>query len=358
MRHDDVQYVSKTPDLFSASLGCTQLRDPASEDLDFLRAMLLNMDPPDHGPLRKTISHLFTPRGIRGLEPFIQKTTDQLVAQAKERGEFDLVENVTDLLALKTLAHVLGVPESDRRLFFDWANRIIGYQDEEYAEHAPGVRDPRSPEALHDMYEYARTLKEYRLRNPSIDVISVLAHAKVDGKPILDSQFMNLFFLFAVAGNDTTRSALPGGILALLDNPDQFALLRSQAQLADATVEECLRYAPPVILFRRTATRPTTLRGAQIKAGDKVVVFYPAANRDPLQFPDPNSFQIARSPNRHVSFGHGPHMCVAAALARMQLRTMFTAVSEHMPNLVLRGPVERLESHLVAGIKRVPVSLG
>jgi cytochrome P450 len=358
MRYDDVQYVSRTTDLFSAALGCTQLRDPAPEDLDFLRAMLLNMDPPDHNPIRGTISRLFTPRGVRKFVPFIQKTANRLVAQAKEREEFDLVEDVTDLLALSTLAEVLGVPASDQRLFFDWANRIIGYQDEEYAERLPAERDPRSPGALRDMYEYADTLKAYRLRNPGDDVISVLVHAKVGGKPISDAQFKNLFFLFAVAGNDTTRSALPGGILALLENPDQFALLRRDPELTDSTVEECLRYAPPVILFRRTAIRPTTLRGAEIQAGDKVVIFYPAANRDPLQFPDPDSFQISRRPNRHVSFGHGPHVCVAAALGRMQLRAMFTAISVHMPDLVQRGPAERLESHLVAGIKRLPVGLG
>jgi cytochrome P450 len=207
------------------------------------------------------------------------------------------------------------------------------------------------------MHEYAQTLKEYRLRNPGDDVISALVHAEVDGKPISDTQFKNFFFLFAVAGNDTTRSALPGGILALLENPDQLALLRREPQLADSAVEECLRYAPPVILFRRTATRQTTLRGGRIRAGDKVVVFYPAANRDPLEFPDPDSFRITRTPNRHVSFGFGPHHCVAAGLARMQLRAMFTAVSTHLPNLVQRGPAERLESNLVAGIKRLPVGL-
>ncbi|MEV6409935.1 cytochrome P450 [Kribbella sp. NPDC051718] len=354
MRHDDVQYVSKTPDLFSASLGCTQLRDPAPGDLGFLRSMLLNMDPPAHNPLRKTVSHLFTPRSITKLEPFIRQTTDRLVSQARERGDFDLVEDVTDLLALSTLAEILGVPKSDQRLFFDWANRIIGYQDEEYTEGTDS--DPRSPSSLRDMYDYADSLRAYRLRRPGDDVISTLVHAQVGGQPISDAEFKNFFFLLAVAGNDTTRSALPGGILTLLEHPDQFALLRSRPELAAPAVEECLRYAPPVILFRRTATRPTTLRGVEIQAGEKVVVFYPAANRDPEEFAEPDTFRITRSPNRHVSFGQGPHICVAAALARMQLRAMFTAVVEQLPNLVQRGPAERLASNLVAGIKRVPVS--
>ena len=356
MRYDDVQYVSKTPDLFSAGLGCTQLRDPDPDDLGFLRSMLLNMDPPQHNPMRRTVSHLFTPRGIARLEPFIRDTTNRLVAEARERGEFDLVEDVTDALALSTLARVLGIPAGDQKLFFDWANRIIGYQDDEYAGQTSAA-DPRSPSALRDMHEYAQSLREYRLREPGDDVITALVHAKVDGRPISDAEFKNFFFLFAVAGNDTTRSALPGGILALLENPGQFALLHREPELADAAVEECLRYAPPVILFRRTATRPTVLRGAEIEAGDKVVVFYPAANRDPLEFPDPDSFRITRPANRHVSFGHGPHICVAAALARMQLRAMFTAVAEQMPDLHRRGPAEHLASHLVAGIKRLPVGL-
>jgi cytochrome P450 len=320
--------------------------------------MLLNTDPPVHNRLRKTISHLFTPRSLGALAPMIEETTGSLVREARERGEFDLVEDVTDRLALSTLAGVLGVPQSDQRLFFDWANRIIGYQDAEYAAMSDGAVDPRSPAALSDMHEYALELREYRLRNPGDDVISALAHARVDGEPISDEEFKNFFFLFAVAGNDTTRSALPGGVLALLEHPEQRALLQADPGLADSATEECLRYAPPVILFRRTATRDTVLRGAEMRAGDKVVVFYPAANRDPEEFPDPDVFDITRSPNRHVSFGYGPHVCVAAALARMQLRSMFTAVVENMPTLALRGPVERLQSNLVAGIKRMPVSLG
>lgn len=357
MRYDDVQYVSKTPDLFSAALGCTQLRDPDPADLGFLRSMLLNMDPPQHNRLRKTMSHLFTPRRIARMESGIAATTTRLVSAAARRGRFDLVEDITDRLALTTLAEVLGVPPVDQDLFFDWANRIIGYQDDEYRDAPTGVDDPRSPEALDDMYSYAETLRAYRLRNPGDDLISILVHADVDGEPISDAEFKNFFFLFAVAGNDTTRSALPGGLMALMDHPDQVDLLRSRPELIDSAVEECLRFAPPVIHFRRTATSDTMLRGAQIRAGDKVVVFYPAANRDPEQFADSDRFDITRRPNRHVSFGHGPHVCVAAALARMQLRFMFTAMVELLPGLTADGPVERLTSNFVAGVKRMPVRL-
>lgn len=353
MGHEDVQHVSKTPDVFSASLGCTQLRDPDPEDLAFLQAMLLNMDPPQHNVLRKTISGLFTPRATRRLMPFVEETTRRLVSEARERGEFDLVEDVTDTLSLSVLTEILGVPASDRRLFFDWANRIIGYTDEEYS----GQTNPRSPSSLQDMYAYADTLREYRTRNPGEDVISALVHARVDGRAISDAEFKNFFFLLAVAGNDTTRSALPGGILTLMQHPDQLALLREQPELLGSAVEECLRYAPPVISFRRTATRDTVLRDVPITAGDKVVVFYPAANRDPREFADPDTFDIARSPNRHVSFGHGPHVCVAAAVARLQMSTMLGAFLQHLPGLALTGPVELLASNAVAGIKRAPVAV-
>ncbi|WP_316524252.1 cytochrome P450 [Kitasatospora brasiliensis] len=358
MRHADVQYVSRTPEVFSATLGATQLLDPAPGDLGFLRAMLLNMDPPTHNPLRRTISHLFTPRRLAELEPLIAATTVRLVEEAKERGTFDLVQDVTDRLALTTLAEVMGVPESDQRLFFEWANRIIGYQDDEYRllGAVDGIDNPRSPDALQDMHDYASELREYRLRHPGPDVISALVHAEVDGRRISDEEFKNMFFLFAVAGNDTTRSALPGGIQALLDHPDQLDLLKREPQRWGGAIEECLRYAPPVIHFRRTATRRTELGGAVIQAGDKVVVFYPAANRDPSVFENPDVFDITRKPNRHVSFGHGPHVCVAAGLARMQLKHMFTAVAERLPGLRLDGPVERLRSNFVAAVKRMPVT--
>jgi cytochrome P450 len=357
MRYDDVRHVSRTPETFSTALGCTQLRDPDPAELAFLRTMLINMDPPAHTALRRTV-RVFGPAEVAKLKPMVETTAAELVARAVERVEFDLVEDVTDLLALNTLAHILGVPESDQRLFFDWANRIIGYQDDEYADDESRQINPRSPDALRDLFEYADMLREYRRRNPGDDVVTTMVQARIDGKPMTDAEFHNLFFLFAVAGNDTTRSALPGALLSFMEYPAAVALLRNRPDVLGTAVEECLRYAPPVILFRRTATRDVTLSGAEINAGDKVVLFYPAANRDPEQYADPDVFDITRSPNAHVSFGYGPHACVAAAVGRLQVRAMVESFLPYFPRLVSRGPVERLESHLVAGIKRVPVALG
>jgi cytochrome P450 len=356
MRYDDVRHVSRTPELFSTALGCTQLRDPDPDELDFLRTMLINMDPPSHTALRRTVS-VFGPAEVAKLKPVVETMAAELVARAVERGEFDLVEDVTDALTLNTLAHIIGVPESDRKLFFDWANRIIGYQDDEYADDESRQANPRSPEALRDMFEYADTLREYRRHHPGDDVISAMVHARIDGKPMSHAEYHNLFFLFAVAGNDTTRSALPGALLSLMEHPAAVELLLSRPEVLGTAVEECLRYAPPVILFRRTAVRDVTLSGTEIAAGDKVVLFYPAANRDPDHFADPDVFDITRSPNAHVSFGFGPHTCVAAAVGRLQVRAIMESFLPHLPRLESRGPVERLESHLVAGIKRVPVAL-
>src|SRR5256714_672929 len=283
MRYDDVRHVSRTPETFSTALGCTQLRDPDPAELAFLRTMLINMDPPAHTALRRTV-RVFGPAEVAKLKPMVETTAAELVARAAERVEFDLVEDVTDLLALNTLAHILGVPEADQRLFFDWANRTIGYQDDEYADDESRQINPRSPDALRDLFEYADMLREYRRRNPGDDVVTTMVQARIDGKPMTDAEFHNLFFLFAVAGNDTTRSALPGALLAFMEHPAAVTLLRNRPDVLGAAVEECLRYAPPVILFRRTATRDVTLSGAEINAGDKGVLFYPAAHPDPDQY--------------------------------------------------------------------------
>lgn len=359
-RHDDVRHVSRTPQVFSAWAGCTQLRDPEPEDLDFTRQMMLNMDPPDHNRLRKTVSKAFTPSRIGNFSDMIARRAQLLVDEVCERGECDFAEDVADELPLITLAEIMGVPESDRHLLFMWANRVIGYQDEELgvagarAADTPPV-NPRSRAALQDMFEYAHQLAEYKRKEPADDLITTLVHAEVDGRPLSDEEFEMFFFLLSVAGNDTTRSAIPGGVLAFIDNPDQRQMVVDDPARMPLAVEEVLRYCPPVIHFRRTATQDVELRGAEISAGDKVVVFYPAANRDPEVFPHPGRFDVTRSPNEHVSFGFGPHVCLGAGFARLQLTHMLTEVLTRMPEMELTGAVERIQSNFISGIKRMPV---
>lgn len=359
-RHDDVRHVSRTPATYSAWAGCTQLRDPEPEDLDFTRQMMLNMDPPIHNRLRKTVSKAFTPARIGNFSEMIRRRAQLLVDEVCERGECDFAVDVADELPLITLAEIMGVPESDRHLMFMWANRVIGYQDDEFAEANPGEPskppvNPRSRAALQDMFDYAHELAEHKRRHPADDLITTLVNAEVDGRPLSDEEFEMFFFLLSVAGNDTTRSAIPAGVLSFIENPDQRQKVLDDWALLPSAVEEVLRFCPPVIHFRRTATEDVELGGAHIKAGDKVVVFYPSANRDPEVFEDPDRFDVTRSSNDHVSFGFGPHVCLGAGFARLQMSHMFTEVLTRMPEMELTGPVQRMQSNFIAGIKQMPV---
>ncbi|MEU1670659.1 cytochrome P450 [Streptomyces roseifaciens] len=372
-RHADVQHVLRSPETFSSHLGATQLRDPDTEaDLRFVRTTMLNQDPPGHGRLRRITASALTPRAVRELEAVIEARARALVGRIAERGEADFVELSAEL-PVRTLAHVLGVPQEDGALIHDWANRIVGYQDADYAlsdtaarekltpmgraalarRPAPRTRpdgrpvNPRSREALADMFHYAHALAE----RPAPG--SVLALMREGG--LTRDEFEMMFFLFAVAGSEAPRNALPGGLLALLDHPDQFALLRSRPELVPSAVEEMLRYWPPVVHFRRTAAHDTELGGRLIRRGEKVAVFHPSANRDERVFPDPDRFDVTRTPNDHVSFGYGPHFCPGAHLARAQMRAVLRAVLDRRPGLERAGEPVRLTSNFQNGLKHLPV---
>ena len=361
-RFDDVSHVSRRPELFSSSLGATQLRDPDPQDLPHIRRMMLNMDPPEHTRLRKLVNTGFTPRRLRTMEPIIRAYATEVVDRVAPNGACDFAEEIAGDFPLLTLSEIMGVPRSDRRLLYDWTNRIIGYQDPTLAEverdEAGRPIHPRSPRSstLREMFAYAHELARHKRARPADDLISTLVHAEVDGERITDAELEMMFFLFTVAGNDTTHSALPGGMLALLDHPDALRRLRSDLSMLPRAIEEMLRYAPPVIHFRRTAIVDTELGGERIAAGDKVVVFYPSANRDEAAVSDPDRFDIDRRPGpNHLTFGFGPHVCLGSALARTQLRVMFTELLTRLPDLELDGPVERLQSNFINGIRRMPV---
>ncbi|POX41416.1 cytochrome P450 [Streptomyces sp. Ru73] len=373
LRHADVKHVLRTPDVFSSYAGATQIRDPDTEaDLAFVRAMMLNQDPPEHSRIRKVVAAAFTPRAVRELEAVIDARAAELVGRVAEAGEADFVDVAADL-PVWTLAHVMGVPDEDRRLLFDWSSRVIGYQDAEYAElttadpgtltpmaraalaHRPAMRarpdgrpvNPRSREALADMFAYAHALAD----DPRPG--TVLAHLREGG--LTREEFENMFFLFAVAGNETLRNGIPGGLHTLLCHPDQFARLRADRGLLPTAVEEMLRYWPPVMDFRRTAVRDTELAGQRIRAGEKVVVYHVSANRDETVFDDPDRFDVGRTPNDHVSFGFGPHFCLGSHLARVQMRAVLRHVLDRLPGLAPAGEPVRLVSNFQNGLKHLPV---
>lgn len=358
-RYDDVRCVLRSPELYSSSLGATQIRDPEPEDLPFIRRMILNMDPPAHQRLRTLVTGAFTRRRLDRFADDVAARARGLLAEvAGDRG-CDLPVRVTDAFPLANLAELMGVPDSDRHLLLEWTNRVIGYQD---PEHAQVVRDergrpvnPRSPAMLAEMFAYAGELADHKRRHPADDVMTALVEARVDGERLDDTELQMFFFLLTIAGNDTVRSALPGGVLALVDHPEQYQRLRGDRDALPSAIEEMLRWHPPVLTFRRTAARDTVLGGAEIAAGDKVVVYHVSAHHDERHFSDPFRFDVGRTPNDHLAFGQGPHLCLGAHFARLQMREFFTAFLDVLPTVELDDAPRRLTSNFINGLTHLPL---
>jgi cytochrome P450 len=358
-RYADVKTVLRTPEVFSSWLGATQIRDPEPEDLPFIRRMILNMDAPEHNRLRRIASGVFTRRRLERLAEEITDRARNLIGAVAPAGRADLPAEVTDDFPLLNLADLLGVPPADRGLLLGWTNRVIGYQDPEHAEVVRGADgkpvNPRSPAMLRDMFAYALDLAAEKRRNPGDDLMTALVRASVDGRALDDAELEMFFFLVVIAGNDTVRSALPGGVLALLGHPAQYRRLRAEPDLLDGAIEEMLRWHPPVLTFRRTATRDTELSGQRIRAGDKVVVYFASAHFDERAFPDPHTFDITRAPNDHLAFGQGPHLCLGAHFGRLQLRIFFREFVRLLPEVTLDGAVAHLTSNFINGITHLPL---
>jgi cytochrome P450 len=384
LRHADVMNVLRQPDVFSSWLGGTQVRDPASPAaLAFARQMMLNQDPPEHGRLRRLLTRSFTPRAVALLETGIRANAAALVDRAlgsADAGECDFATDIAADLPLLTLADVLGVPESDRWLLFDWSNRVIGYQDADYATSARfdptggtelarqavilrprpdadgRMPDPRTRGGMPDLYAYAHLLAEHRRQAPGEDVTSILLAQldAVDGR-VSETEYETLFWLFSVAGNETLRNGLPGGMIALLEHPVAQDVLRADPDRLDLAVEEMLRWWTPVMVFRRTATIDTQIASVRVRAGDKVVVSFASANRDETVFADPDGFDPARQPNPHLTFGHGPHFCLGAHLARVQMKALFTELLTRTSTIEYAGQPTYLRSTFQRGVKHLPI---
>ena len=350
-RYDDIVKVSREWATFSSERHGALLREPPEEALQTQRLMMLNMDPPRHAKLRGLINKGFTPRMVSRLTPPIRRICTEIVDAVCERGECDFVPDVASELPLQVIAELLGIPQQDRRQIFEWSNTMIASDDTEWQ---------RSPEesmaAAMAMYGYANELAAERRDSPRDDLVSVLLRAEVYGERLTEMEFDVFFLLLAVAGNETTRNLISGGMLALIQHPDQRRRLLAEGSLMDTAVEEMLRWVTPVMQFQRSAQRDTEIGGQRIAEGDRVALYYVSANRDEAAFERPDQFDVGRSPNEHLTFGGGgPHHCLGASLARLEIKLMFEELLRRLPDMELNGSPRRLRSNFINGLKEMQV---
>jgi cholest-4-en-3-one 26-monooxygenase len=348
-RYDDVVAISRNHELFSSERGSAVNADMPPDELLLFRQQLIHMDPPRHTKVRKLVNRGFTPRMISRLESGVRDHARAIVDKVAPKGECDFVTGIAAELPLLVIAELLGVPIADRWKLFHWSNRLIGAEDPEYGS----VVDAQL--AVMELFQYAGWLAEQRRADPQDDIVSTLVHADVDGERLGGLDFNMFFFLLVVAGNETTRNAISGGMQALCEFPSERERLLHRPELLDTAVDEIVRWVSPVMQFRRTAQRDTELAGQKIREGEKVVMYYGSANRDERAFENADRFDVARDPNPHLGFGIGVHFCLGASLARMEMRVMFEELFRRLPDIELAGGVSRLRSNFINGIKAMPV---
>ena len=352
--HPDVLTVNRDSALFSSEkenvTGFYNVDELPMAAGDLRGVMLLVTDPPKHTRYRKLVNKGFTPRMIGMLEQYLEHRTTLIIDEVIERGECDFVEDLAAELPLQAIAEIMGVPQEDRRLLFEWSNKMIGIDDPEYG----GTDDNMS--AMTELYGYVNNLATLRKTDPRDDIVTKLINSEIDGDKLSDMEFEFFMLLLTVAGNETTRNTTSWGMHALMQNPDQYKLLVQNPELLDSAVEEVLRWASPVYHFRRTATADTVINGQEIAKDDKVVMWYISANRDENLFTDPFKFDITRKEGEHVAFGGGgTHYCLGANLARAELRILFAELIQRIPDMTMTAEPDILRSNFIGGVKHMPV---
>ena len=361
-RHDDLVAIHKDTATYSSETGATALEDLAPDAIEARKSMI-DTDPPRHTRLRGLVNRGFTPRAVAAYENLLRELTRAILDDALPRGEFDFIEHIAAPLPIQVLCRILGVPPEDNQLLIDWGDRMIGSTDPTMSDIS--YEDPesdryrllpfRSPAAV-ELWKYGHGIAETRRSEPRDDLVTKLVEAEIDGERLTSREFDVMFLLLVVAGNETTRQAIAHGMQAFMEHPEELERLRDDPALMPTAVDEIIRWATPVLHFRRTATRDVELRGRTIREGDKVVVWYISANRDELVFDDPYRFDVGRRPNEHVSFGRGgPHFCLGAHLAKLEVKVMFEELLPRLGSIEPAGPAERIRTNFTNAFKSMPV---
>jgi methyl-branched lipid omega-hydroxylase len=355
-RHADIVEASRQPELFCSGKG-TNIGDMPPDFLEFFGSMI-NMDDPRHARMRRIVSRGFTPRQLETMRADVEGVAAEIVDEIAERGEGDFVTEVAARLPLRIILDMMGIPRSQEQFVFDNTNVILGFTDPEYVD----IDDPMAVTgailtAGAELAQLVLELGEARIKDPGNDLVTALVTSEVDGEHLSPQELASFFVLLVVAGNETTRNAIAHGLWALTEHPDQRdRWLADIDGLAPTAVEEIVRWASPVIHFRRTVTRDgVRLAGREFSEGEKVVLWYWSGNRDEAVFDEPERFDLGRTPNDHIGFGGpGPHFCLGAHLARREIGVMFRELLRRLPDIRAAGEPQRLRSGFINGIKHMP----
>lgn len=365
-KYADVVAVSRDPALWSSEKGITQFAperlSPEDELMNIDGKMLITIDPPRHVRLRRLVNKGFTPRAVIAMEAHIRQIATEILDDVAAKGECDFVLDVAALLPLAVICRMMGVEKKDWNLIFQLTNKVLGGGDPEYQTDRPveerGTMDAARTTIVSGfagMLQFWATLLADRRKYRRDDLVSLLADAEIEGEALTDADILWFSILLVVAGNETTRNAISGGLLALCQHPGERARLQADMSLIDTAVEEILRWTSPVTHMARVAKTDTEIRGQRIKTGERVVLWYASVNRDEDVFPEPDHFDITRSPNEHLAFGIGEHFCLGAGFARLELKVIFQELFRRFPDIELAGEPERLRSTFIGGIKHLPV---
>jgi cholest-4-en-3-one 26-monooxygenase len=352
-KHADIVEIASQPERFSNAHGL--ILGPLGAPVQPME-MIVTMDPPRHGPLRRVAMPRFTPRAIRERHDEIDRIAVEILdeAAASDGDEFDFVERIAAPLPIAVISWILGVPRSDWQLLFQWTNEVIGKDDPEFRR--PGETPNQTiMRARGEMHAYLGALIDARRADPGDDIVSHLISAEIDGEPLTEHQILMYCELIVEAGNETTRNAISGGLLAFSEHRGEWETLRSRPELLPDAVEEILRWVSPIIHFTRMATEDAEVHGVTIREGEHVALFFASANRDEDVYDQPFEFRVDRRPNPQLAFGSGHHFCMGAHLARLEMETVFRHLLSRLEEFEVVGPAERLNSAVNGGIKHLPL---